>query len=166
MLTIPLFRANFAAFSDPGVFDDNSINLYLGIAGNLLNSDRWGGNSEEVLDAEGNIVNMGTLDYGIALFTAHHLTLMARDNAVVRAEGLPGTVEGARNSKSVDKVSVGYDTQEVLIKGGDFYNMTQYGVRFLHLARMMGTGGALQLQSVGRLTGNGGVGWPGFTYGQ
>jgi hypothetical protein len=166
MLTVTLFRANFPMFSDPGVYDSNAINMYLGIAGNLLNSNRWGGNAEEVLDSEGNITTMGTLDYGIALFTAHHMVLTVRDNAADRAGGLPGTVEGVRNSKSVDKVSVGYDTQEVLIKGGDFWNMTQYGVRFLHLAKMMGAGPVLNLVSVGPLYGNGGVGWPGFSYGE
>jgi Protein of unknown function (DUF4054) len=162
MITPTIFRQNFNAFADPGVFDDNSINLFLGVAGNLMNDNRWGGNADEVLDGNGNITTMGTQDYGICLFTAHHLVLMARDNATVRADGLPGTVEGVRNAKSVDKVSVSYDTEGVMIKGGDFWNMTQYGIRFLHLARMMGTGGALQLISVGPLYGDGGTGWPGF----
>lgn len=162
MITPTVFRQNFNAFADPGVFDDNSINLYLGVAGNLINDNRWGGNGDETLDAEGNIVTMGTLDYGICLFTAHHLILMARDNAATQAGGLPGVVEGIRNAKAVDKVSVGYDTNLVSINHGDFWNMTQYGIRFLHLARMMGTGGALNIFSVGNL-GNGGVGWPGFT---
>jgi hypothetical protein len=166
VITSTVFRQFFNAFADPGVFDDNMLNLYIGIAGNLLNDNRWGGNADEVLDVDGNITTMGTLNYGICLVTAHHLVLTARDNATVRATGLPGIVEGVRNAKSVDKVSVGYDTESVTIKGGDFWNMTQYGIRFLHLARMMGTGGALQLISVGPLYGDGGIGWPGFSYQQ
>jgi hypothetical protein len=164
MITATLFRQNFTAFSDPGVYDDNSVRLYLGIANNLMNDDRWGSNSDETLDTNGDIVAMGTKDYGICLFTAHHLVLMARDNATERAGGIPGIVEGIRNSKSVDKVSVGYDTQEAVIKGGDFWNMTQYGIRFLHLAKMMGTGPLLNILSVGSL-GNGATGWPGFASG-
>lgn len=161
MITPTIFRQNFNAFADPGVFNDNMINLYLGVARNLLNDDRWGGNSDEVLDTSGNITTMGTLDYGICLATAHHLVLTARDNATARSDGMPGTVEGVRNAKSVDKVSVAYDSESVVIKGGDFWNMTQYGIRFLHLARMMGTGGALNLVSVGSL-GSGSSGWPGY----
>jgi hypothetical protein len=164
VITPTIFRQFFNAFSDPGIFDDNSVNLYLGVAGNLMDDARWGGNSDEVLNTSNDITTMGTKDYGICLFTAHHLVLMARDNAAERAGGLPGVVEGVRNSKAVDKLSVGYDSEGVMIKGGDFWNMTQYGIRFLHLARMMGTGGTLNLLSVGSL-GGGSIGWPGFTSG-
>ncbi len=160
MITPTIFRQNFNAFADPGIFDDNSINLYLGIAGNLINDARWGGNADEVLDVNGDIVTMGTLDYGICLMTAHHLVLMARDNVTARSGGLPGTVEGIRNSKAVDKVSVGYDSEGVMIKGGDFYNMTQYGIRFLHLAKLMGAGPQLNLNSVGSLAP---YGWSGYS---
>lgn len=161
MITPPVFRQNFNAFADPGIFDDNSIKLYLGIAGNLINDDRWGSNGDEVLDVNGIITTMGTKDYGICLFTAHHLVLMARDNTAIRGGGLPGMVEGIRNAKSVDKVSAGYDTTMVSINKGDFWNMTQYGIRFLHLAKMMGAGAMLNLLSVGSL-GNNAIGWPGF----
>lgn len=164
MITPPVFRQNFQAFADPGVYDDASIKLYLGIANNMLDNQRWGGNGDETYNLDGTIDTMGTLDYGICLFTAHHLVLTVKDNVASTNGGTPGTVEGIRSQKAVDKVSVSYDTTQVLISKGDFWNMTTYGIRFLHLARMMGTGGALNIYSVGPL-GSAGLGWPGFASG-
>ena len=143
-VTVPTFRAQFTAFADPSVFDDNAINMYLGVGTTLFNADRWG----------------EALDYGLSLFIAHHLVLMGRDNASVQSGGLPGTVQSIMNQKQVDKVSVGYDTQDTLIKNGDFWNMSTYGIRFLHLAKMMGAGGML-VGDFGSLV-NDAVGWPGF----
>jgi hypothetical protein len=144
-VTATSFRQQFQAFSDPSVYDDATINSYINIAVDLLDANRW---AEQ-------------LDYGTSLFTAHHLVLIARDNAFVSAGGIPGTVQSIINQKQVDKVSVSYDTQEVLIKGGDYWNMTSYGIRFLHMARMMGAGGIIA-GGLGPLGFGSGAGWPGF----
>jgi hypothetical protein len=123
-VTSASFRQSFKAFDDPSIYDDDSVNMFIGIAGGLLNAGRWG----------------AQLDYGTSLFVAHHLILMARDNATARAGGIPGTVQGVITSKSVDKVAVGYDAKSVSLTDGAFWNMTTYGIRFLQLARYMGTG--------------------------
>lgn len=125
MITVEGFRSQFNAFADPGVYDEAAINLYIGVAYSMLNGGRWG----------------GTLDYGASLFVAHHMVLTARDNATVDAGGLPGDVVGVKTAKSVDKVSSSHDAQSVSLTDGEFWNMTSYGIRFLRLARMMGTGG-------------------------
>ncbi len=101
-----------------------TVDLYLGIAANLLNAQRWG--------------NM--LDFGTELFVAHNLILDAQANAAAAAGGIPGTMSGVVNSKSVDKVSISDDVAVGTIEGGDFWNLSTYGVRFLHYAKMMGAG--------------------------
>jgi hypothetical protein len=145
-VTTESFRAHYQALSDPGTYDDDSINMFISIAGMLLNVGRWG----------------AALDLGTELFVAHHLVLMARDNATVDAGGIPGSVQGIINSKSVDKVAAAYDTAAVQMKDGNFWNMTTYGIRFAKLARWMGSGG-MQVSGgcgVGAWGGFLGVGWP------
>lgn len=82
------------------------------------------------------------IDYGAGLFVAHHLVLEARNAATANAGGIPGTVEGVRTAKSVDKVAISYDAQSVALEGAAFWNMTSYGIRFYQLTRAYGTGGA------------------------
>jgi hypothetical protein len=124
-MTVATFRQQFPAFSDAGTYDPNAINLYLNFGYAMLNGGRWG----------------AMLDYGVSLFTAHYMVLQARDNATSAAGGIPGTVQGVQTSKSVDAVSVSYDTQAVTQENGGFWNMTRYGTELLLLARWMGSGG-------------------------
>lgn len=119
------FRQDFPEFADPLAYPDGSVNFYLGLGEMLLPADRWG----------------DTLDYGLELFTAHHLSISSRNEQTAAAGGTPGVVTGPQSSKAVDKVSVSYDTQAVSLTDGGFWNMSSYGVRFLQLARMIGAGG-------------------------
>jgi hypothetical protein len=119
------FRTIFPEFADPAKYTDASIEFWMGIAASLVNPDRWG-----VLT-----------DQGIALVTAHHLVLAQRDQATAGVGGAPGEVKGPTASKSVDKVSVSYDTGAVALSDAGFWNMTTYGVRFMTIARAMGAGG-------------------------
>jgi len=119
------FRTIFPEFTDPAKYTDASIEFWMGIAASLVNPDRWG-----VLT-----------DQGIALVTAHHLVLAQRDQATAGVGGAPGEVKGPTASKSVDKVSVSYDTGAVALSDAGFWNLTTYGVRFMTIARAMGAGG-------------------------
>ncbi|CAJ0895973.1 hypothetical protein R77569_04551 [Ralstonia mannitolilytica] len=119
------FRTIFPEFTDPAKYTDASIEFWMGIAASLVNPDRWG-----VLT-----------DQGIALVTAHHLVLAQRDQATAAVGGAPGEVKGPTASKSVDKVSVSYDTGAVALSDAGFWNLTTYGVRFMTIARAMGAGG-------------------------
>jgi hypothetical protein len=118
------FRTDFPEFADTSKYADAQVDMWLTVAGLSLPTDRWG----------------ALLDLGTELFIAHHLVIGARD-AKASSNGIPGQTGGAMASKSVDKVSISYDTTASTIEGGDFWNSSTYGIRFLRLARMMGAGG-------------------------
>ncbi|HDR8927233.1 DUF4054 domain-containing protein [Burkholderia vietnamiensis] len=119
------FRTNFPEFSDTTTYPDSLVQFWMTVAVSLVNADRW---------AE-------LTDMGVALVTAHHLALAVKDQKMAAVGGAPGQVSGPQSSKSVDKVSASYDTAAVAIKDGGFWNATMYGVRYLSLAQMMGSGG-------------------------
>jgi uncharacterized protein DUF4054 len=125
VITPASFRQQFPAFADVDVYDDIQITLFIGVAGNLLDANRW-----DTL-----------LDYGTALFVAHHLVLAARDEATVAVGGIAGAVQGILTAKAVDKVSASYDASSVSLEDGNFWNMTRYGIEFLRYARQFGAGG-------------------------
>lgn len=118
-------RTDFPEFTDPAKYPESAVKFWLSVAGLMLNADRWG----------------TLLDVGTELFVAHHLVLAARDAASGAAGGTPGGVQGVVASKTVDKVSVSYDSASVSLTDAGFWNMTSYGIRFLQFARMMGAGG-------------------------
>lgn len=122
------FRSDFPEFSDTTIYPDSSVNLWMTVATSMVNTCRW----------------MELTDIGIELVTAHHLVLEKRDTDASNAGGTPGEVKGPTTSKSVDKVSVGYDSSAATLDDAGFWNLTTYGIRFLTMARMMGAGG-LQL---------------------
>ena len=78
---------------------------------------------------------------GAELLGAPNRVLQGGDSADGAAGGEPGEVTGPATAKWVDKVSVGYDAQSVALTDGGFWNMSSYGIQFLQLARMIGTGG-------------------------
>jgi hypothetical protein len=124
----PTFRTNFPEFADSARYPTPLVTFWLGVGASLVNADRWGELS----------------DVGVQLCTAHHLVISARDQATSAAGGLPGQAAGMVSSKSVDKISVTYDTGAAMIDGAGFWALSSYGVRYLSLARMFGAGG-LQL---------------------
>uniref|UniRef100_C6BBS7 Putative bacteriophage protein n=1 Tax=Ralstonia pickettii (strain 12D) TaxID=428406 RepID=C6BBS7_RALP1 len=125
MSSVANFRQDFPEFGSTTTYPNSSVSFWMGIAVSLVNPDRWG-----VLT-----------DQGIELVTAHHLVLAQRDQAAAAVGGVPGEVKGPTASKSVDKVSVSYDTGAVALTDSGFWNLTTYGVRFMTIARTMGAGG-------------------------
>lgn len=124
-MTATQFRSDFPEFSDPEAYPDSLINFWLGVAASLVNASRW----------------MELTNLGLELVTAHHLVLSARDGLAAATGGVPGEMKGPTSAKSVDKVSVSYDTNAAALTDAGAWNLTSYGVRFLGLARMMGAGG-------------------------
>jgi len=116
------FKTIFPEFSATA---DATITFFITVGNGLLNVER--------LDT--------SLEYGLALFTAHHVAIANKDSAAATAGAIPGTVGGVVTSKSVDKVSVSYDGTLGSYEGAGFWNQTNYGVRFYQLARMVGAGG-------------------------
>lgn len=149
-VTVSSFRQSFKAFSAPDKYEDGDIENYIALAVLFQNQYRW---------------DPATIDYGTGLFVAHNLVLDARANAAARAGGVPGTVQGVQNSKSVDKVAVGMDANSVIEKDAGWWNMTTYGIRFIQLTRAYGAGG-IQVGSgpagCGPFEGFGGFGGLGF----
>lgn len=128
-VTVATFRQNFPEFQDQSRFSDAAVNLWLAFSASLVNPDVW--------NADG-----GTLaDLGTQLVIAHHLVLGERDAKASQAGGTPGTVTGPQASKSVDKVSVSYDSGAVRLEDAGFWGLTSYGLRFLTIARVLGAGG-------------------------
>ena len=119
------FRLDFPEFADSIQYPDSLIAFWLGVAASLVNASRW----------------MELTNLGLELVTAHHLVLSARDELATATGGVPGELKGPTSSKSVDKVSISYDTSAATLSDAGMWNLTSYGVRFLGLARMMGAGG-------------------------
>lgn len=124
-VTVSSFRIDFPAFTDTAAYPDASVAFWLGLASKSLSPDRWG----------------ELLDYGTELFVAHNLALDAQANKAAAAGGVPGVASGLTSSKTVDKVSVSYDTASAAIEGAGNWNLTTYGQRYVQLARLVGAGG-------------------------
>lgn len=79
-------------------------------------------------------------DFATEMFVAHNLVLEKQAVAQAAQGGDPGTNVGIINSKSVGSVSVGYDVSSIVEDKGGYFNKTLYGMRFLRLARLKGSG--------------------------
>lgn len=123
-LTIEQFRLDFPAFSDTTVYPDSMLTFWLGLGSLLINTDRW----------------CELANYGVALYMAHNLSLEAQANKQAANGGIPGAPVGMLSSKSIDKVSAGYDTASVKEEFGGSYNMTTYGMRLYRLLQQFGAG--------------------------
>ncbi|WP_438332869.1 DUF4054 domain-containing protein [Burkholderia pseudomallei] len=124
-MDIAQFRQSFPEFNDTTTYPDSLVQFWMTVAVSLVNADRW----------------RELTDLGVALVTAHHLALALKDQKTAAVGSVPGQVTGPQSSKAVDKVSASYDTAAVAIKDGGFWNATMYGVRYLSLAQMVGSGG-------------------------
>lgn len=118
-------REDFPEFADTSMFPDGQVNFWLGVGRTFLNAERWG----------------DSLDFGLELFAAHHLSVAAKDQATASSGGVPGQVSGPLASKSVNKVSASYDTGAATMENASFWNMSRYGIQFYRLAMMIGAGG-------------------------
>lgn len=127
-MTIEQFRRDFPEFTDASVYPDAQVQFWMTLAKRLVNETRWGDLTSQ----------------GIELATAHYLVLARRNQRVAEKGGIAGGQVGPESSKSVDKVSVSYDTAAARLDGGGAWNLTTYGIQYLNLCRLFGAGG-LQL---------------------
>jgi hypothetical protein len=124
-LTPDQLTADFPEFADADAYPATMLTLWIGVASNLVNACRWG--------------TLATL--GLELCTAHYLVLAARDQKAAANNDAPGQVTGVLSSKGVGDVSGSYDVAAVTLADAGFWNQTNYGIRYLSLARLMGAGG-------------------------
>lgn len=123
-VTAASFREMFTEFADAAKYPDVRLASFITLAGQMMNADRWG----------------DLADYGAMLFVAHHVSLQAKRIKDARFGKVPGQASGIVNNKSVDKVSIGYDTQSTAEEGAGHWNLTAYGQEYIRLAKNMGIG--------------------------
>ncbi|MDE9456001.1 DUF4054 domain-containing protein [Xenorhabdus bovienii] len=121
--TVKQFRTDFPEFTDNTRYPDAAIQFYLGQADTVLDQDRHG----------------DQFIYLAELFTAHYVELKGK--AVASVSGVNTAGGGVVTSKSVDKVSVGYDTSGIINPDAGFWNNTAYGREFYWWWSMFGAGG-------------------------
>lgn len=133
-LTPAIFRADFTEFASAKDYPDTIITWYLNLAANLLNPDRW---DDAVPDGFARSIR----DQGTELLVAHNLALRKRSKDAARAGAAPGLAKGPISSQTVGRVSTSYDTQRASEEdNASHWNLTEYGIEFIHLAKLLGAG--------------------------
>jgi hypothetical protein len=127
-LNIPAFRTAFPEFKDTAMYPTEMITFWATLAETQVNPCVW-----KTMWAT-----------GVQLYTAHEITLAAQNAKQASSGGMPGTSGGVANQKTVGSVSVGYDSNVTSEKDAGYWNLTNYGKQFIHLARIYGAG-AIQL---------------------
>jgi hypothetical protein len=120
--TPPVFKGHYPEFVCPDTYPPSQVQFWLDVAYSMLNASIWG----------------RQLDLAAELYCAHNLVLEARAQKESAAGGVPGGSVGVLNSKSVDKVSAGYDTNVATEKDGGHWNLTIYGTRLYRLIKLFG----------------------------
>jgi hypothetical protein len=129
-ITTAQFRGILPEFQDSSQYPNESVQLWLSVATAQLNECRWG-----------SLYNLG-----LALFAAHNIALGRFVTMQAQRGGVPGMgAFGLIGSKSINGVSVSYNTSMAELRDGGDFNLTLYGIRFLNFARMIGSGGILIL---------------------
>lgn len=142
-ITPQQLRYDYPEFGSTAVYPDSQIQYWFTLAYLMMDANRWG----------------KVLDIGAELFVAHHISIEARNQAIAANGGVPGEGQGPVSGKSVDKVSMSYDTGAAIEPGAGHWNLTTYGTRFVQLMKMFGAGPVhIGLGSAPALSG---MAWPG-----
>lgn len=124
-VTAASFRADFPEFLNGTTYTDSAINFWLNLGVQLFDPTRWS----------------TLLDTATELFIAHNLVLEQQAANSASGGGVPGINSGPLSSKSVDKVSAGYDVGASTLADFGNFNLTTYGTRLAWLVNMAGIGG-------------------------
>lgn len=117
------FRLNFPEFANTLAYPDSLLSFWFPIAYIMLNSTRW----------------QSLLDVGAQLFVAHNCVLEGLAAAESSNGAPPGLTVGPITSKSVNDVSINYDTASGVNVEDVHWNLSNYGTRFILLARQFGS---------------------------
>jgi hypothetical protein len=122
----PTFRLHFPAFADTTRYPDPTVQFFIDMATVMCSPGVWC-----------NLQQMG-----VELMTAHFLAMQQYAMQGGTGPGMvPGMASGVRTSKSVSKVSVGYDASVTAMEGWGPWNYTIYGQQYAWYAQLVGTGG-------------------------
>lgn len=124
-MDIATFRADFPEFASVTTYPDASVQFWLTLAPKLISEERWG----------------DVFDQGVELFVAHNLSLGQMALKAAAGGGAPGVTGGLVASKTVDKLSISYDTSAAMLPEAGHWALTTYGLRYLQLVMMFGAGG-------------------------
>ena len=124
MITPQQFRTDFPEFTSSVDYPNSGISFWITVAYKMMNAERW----------------LDLIDVGAELFVAHNLVLEVRAQKAASNGGVPGENTGPLSSKSVDKVSISYDTGAAMEVDAGHWNLTVYGTRYRSLVRMFGAG--------------------------
>lgn len=152
MLNPAQLRQDYPGFASEARYSNVLVSYWLNVAGLLIPQSRWGCSAyPSPTPWPCSPINSSLLqlyDVGVELFAAHNLALEAV-NVKEASNGIPpGGKIGPLSSKSVDKVSLSYDTGSGVELNAGHWNTTNYGTRFIRLARELGAG-PLQLGTPG-----------------
>lgn len=126
ILSAAQFRTIIPAFKDSSIYSDDMLNLDLTLAASMLDPSRW----------------YDWRPLGMALMVAHFMSLDERENRVAARGGVPGQGGvGILSSKSIGSVSASFDVSSGSELNAGHWNMTTYGRRYIHMARLVGAGG-------------------------
>ena len=137
MIDEATFRQNFPEFTSTTVFPSSAVLFWISIATMMLPTQTWGMGSTA---AQTPVTT--PLDMGLSLFVAHNLVLEAKNaKAAAIPGGIPGSGAGGPvSSESVGGVSRSYDVGVAINLDAGPWNLTNYGTRFVFMARLMGKG--------------------------
>jgi hypothetical protein len=128
------FVATYPAFQDAARFPPETIAQLIDLATGFCSTRRW--------------LYMGCTDsgktmrdIGIELFVAHWCAMERRNQDQADNGAPPGAIVGPYGSGSVGPGSVQYDTPSGIELEAGHWNLTNYGTRFIKLARMVGAAG-------------------------
>ena len=124
-VTPATFRTHYPEFASTTTYPDAQVEYWIMVAGLLLRLEAL----------------LSIYDVATELFVAHNLALEAMAQKAAATGGIPGIGIGAVNNKSVDKVSIGYDTSIGLDPKAGHWNLTTYGMRLWRILRMFGARG-------------------------
>lgn len=120
-LTIEEFRLDFPEFTVE-LYPDRAVQRRLNLGALYFKGYLW---SNEELRKQ-----------VIGLYTAHYLKLQG--SIAQGGSGVNGETMGVVASKSVDGVSVSYDTSQGTQEGAGHYNLTAYGRELWELLQIVG----------------------------
>ena len=121
-VTVQSFRNDYPEFASTTAYPNSLLTYHLAYAGNMLDPLIWG----------------SMIDIATALYVAHNIVLERRAVDEAANGGIPGESVGVLNSKSVDKVSAGYDVGAATEEKGGHWNKSIYGIRLYRLMRQFG----------------------------
>jgi Protein of unknown function (DUF4054) len=146
MITSDQFRANFVAFQNTSIYPDSMIDFWLQFAYIFISPTLWG----------------TVVDLGAQLFVAHNLTLEGLSNAEGGNGAPPGMTSGPIVTKTVGELTITYDPSSGVNPDDTSWNLTNYGSRFVKLAKQFGS---IPTQlGIGRTPLFNGPAWPGVIY--